>query len=113
MPKEKNYVGTNIELAMKNEKGIINSHIDVFPGDSGTYFVCLRRGYSEDNPVCAYSFTEHLAQNLSREDAVASGERHAKQEGLVLLLGNEGRSKTKKFSREIIYHPKGWQPEDK
>jgi len=113
MANKESYARETIELAMKNHEGITNSHIDVFPGNSGKYFVCLRRGYSEDNPVCAYAFTELLEQNLSRDDALALGERHARQEGLVLLLGEEGRNTTKKFVRVVHYHPEDWEPEYK
>ncbi len=123
------YFGQTIQVATALNKGIINDHFDVIPAvgiedKARKYSGFLLRDFNiAEGPVqCSelkqkngrdYQNIEDKFTNLPLEEALAKAREIVNEERVVLYLEREdAKTFPSPCHREIVWHPKGWEPNE-
>ncbi len=108
------HLGEAVEIANRAlRSGNNNDHVEVYSQTMHpTLYAVVFRGRFEQGPLARYFQTsekawqniEVIAENCSREGALATGRKEAEKRNVVLYLGDRDASPT------VHWHPQGWTP---
>ena len=115
---------TKVRKAYPTWEGAIDDHLDIRPGSYNLvgYDVVLERGFKpvdQSDPNCKkgnFQNKEYLALRQSIEEAVLFAVEIAKELALPVYFKREQSAKCldpiSMGNRDVLYHPKGWVPND-